>query len=227
MVKRSLPEMENHGDVQHDDDANMFDVGVAVQDSVLKNTALHVRMRGTYCSGGDLQAMGTQQAELNDILIIRRNSCGQRQTVPVIKTIVQTTRNPTDIKQDKFGDHPMADVDPKVLFKSILENHGESSEPIPFASLEGFFTTMTKANVAAYVMETVSAIRKGTLDDVRKLHEAGKNIVACNKFGESIIHLACCQGMTDIVEFLMFQAGTSPCVVCDVSMYFDEVELFS
>jgi hypothetical protein len=111
----------------------------------------------------------------------------------------------------------MADVDPKVLLKSIIESHGVSSEPRPYASLKGFFATVTEANVAAYDMETVGAIRKGILDDVQKLHETGKNLVACNKFGESIIHLACRHGKTDIVEFLMFQAGTSPRVVCDVS----------
>jgi ankyrin repeat protein len=36
-----------------------------------------------------------------------------------------------------------------------------------------------------------------------------------NKFGESILHLACRHGKTGIVEFLMFQAGSSPRVICD------------
>jgi hypothetical protein len=196
------------------DDTNMFDVVTALQESAMKNTAPLVRMPGTYGSGGDLQAMGTQHAALRDF-IIRRNSYDQMQTLPGIKMAIQTTSKPTETKQDKFGDHPMADVDPKLLLKSIIESHGASSEPRPYASLKGFFATMTEANVAAYDMETVTAIRKGVLDDVRKLHEAGKNLVACNQFGESIIHLACRHGKTDIVEFLMFHAGSSPRVICD------------
>jgi hypothetical protein len=196
------------------DDTNMFDAVAALQESAMQNTAPLVRMPGTHGSGGDLQAMGTQQAALHDF-IIRRNSYDQMQMIPGIKMAIQTTRKPTETKQDKFGDHPMADVDPKLLLKSIIESHGVSPEPRPHASLTGFFATMTEANVAAYDMETVSAIRKGVLDDVRKLHEAGKNLVACNQFGESVIHLACRHGKTDIVEFLMFQAGSSPRVICD------------
>jgi hypothetical protein len=108
----------------------------------------------------------------------------------------------------------MADVDPKLLLKSIIESHGVSSEPRPYTSLTGFFAIMTEANIAAYDMETVSAIRKGILDDVRKLHEAGKNLVACNQFGESIIHLASVR-KTDC-QFSCL-AGTSPRVICDRS----------
>jgi hypothetical protein len=194
------------------DDTKMFDEVVAVVDSITKNTAPRVRMPGTHGSGGDLHLMGSQQAALQSFLV-RRNSYDEKQMGAGIKMAIQTTMKPTETKQDKFGDHPMAD--PKLLLKSILESHGASSEPRPYASLEGFFVTMTEDMVASYDMETVSAIRKGSLDDVRKLHEAGKNLVACNPFGESIIHLACRHGKTDIVEFLMFQAGTSPRVVCD------------
>jgi hypothetical protein len=242
MAKQSFPEMEYsiltssdnaNGDMTDDqsiasydesfsdsdydssdvDDTNMFDVGAAVQELAMQNTAPRARIPQTYGSGGDLQEMGTQHAALRAFKIRRKSL----QIVPGIVMAIQTTRTPTETKQDKFGDHPMADVDPKVLLKSIIESHGLSSEPRPYASLKGFFATVTEANVAAYDMVTVSAIRKGILDDVQKLHEAGKNLVACNKFGESIIHLACRQGKTDIVEFLMFQAGSSPRVVCDVS----------
>jgi hypothetical protein len=210
-------EDESFSDSDYDssnfDDANMFDVGAAVQELAMQNTAPRVRMPLTYGSGGDLQAVGTQNAELRDF-VFRRKSL---QNVPGFVMAIQTTSKPTETKQDKFGDHPMADVDPKILLKSIIESHGVSSEPRPSASLKGFFATRTEVHVAAYDMETVSAIRKGVLDDVRKLHEAGKNLVACNKFGESIMHLACRHGKTDIVEFLMFQAGSSPRVVCDVS----------
>jgi hypothetical protein len=195
------------------DDTNMFDEVVAVAESI-KNAAPRVRMPGTHGSGGDLHLMGSQQAALRDIMI-RRNSYNEKQMGAGIKMAIQTTMKPTETKQDNFGDHLMVDNDPKVVLKSILESHGASSEPRPYDSLEGFFVTMTEAMVAAYDMETVSAIRKGVLDDVRELHKAGKNLVACNQFGESIIHLACRHGKTDIVEFLMFQAGTSPRVVCD------------
>jgi hypothetical protein len=185
------------------DETNMFDmVATPQEESAMKNNAQLVRMPGTHGSGGDLQEMGSQHTTLRDF-IIRRNSYDQMQMIPGIK------------KQDKFEDPSMADVDPKLLLKSIIESHGASSEPRPYTSLKGFFATMTEANVAAYDMETVSAIRKGILDDVRKLHEAGKNLVACNKFGESIMHLACRHGETDIVEFLMFEAGSSPSVICD------------
>jgi hypothetical protein len=198
------------------DDTNMFVEGAAIEESAMEDTAPRVGMPGTHGSGGDLQLTGTQQAGLRDV-IMRRNSYGQMQIVPGSIMAIQTTSKPTETKQDKFADLPVADVDPKVLLKSILESHGASSDPRPYASLKEFFVTMTEANVDAYDMETVSAVRNGSLDDVRKLHEAGKNLVACNKFGENIIHLACRHGKTDIVEFLMCQAGCSPRVICDVS----------
>ena len=192
------------------DETNMFDMVATLQEeSAMKNNAPLVRMPGTHGSGGDLQAMASQRD-----FVIRRNSYDEMQMIPGIKMAIQTTSEPTETnKQNKFGD--LSDVDPKLLLKSIIESYGVSSEPRPYTSLKGFFATMTEANVAAYDMETVSAIRKGSLDDVRKLHEAGKILVACNKFGESIIHLACRHGKTDIVEFLMFEAGNSPSVICD------------
>ena len=39
------------------------------------------------------------------------------------------------------------------------------------------------------------------------MHNKGKTLQCCNRFGESVIHMACRHGLTDVVKFLIEEVG--------------------
>jgi ankyrin repeat protein len=63
-----------------------------------------------------------------------------------------------------------------------------------------------------YDMETVQAIRNNDVSKLRLLLEKGKCFDACNRNGETLLHLACRRGDVKTVKFLLEEA----CVQADV-----------
>ncbi|CAB9519261.1 ANK [Seminavis robusta] len=57
-----------------------------------------------------------------------------------------------------------------------------------------------------YDMELSRAVRMCDLDKMRELHNAGKSFDACNRFGESLLHMACRRGDARVVKFLIEEA---------------------
>jgi len=63
-------------------------------------------------------------------------------------------------------------------------------------------------------LEIVKAVREGSLPRVRQMLQEGRTFDACNRFGESLIHMACRRGDTELVAFLLDEAGVQV-DVCD------------
>jgi ankyrin repeat protein len=57
-----------------------------------------------------------------------------------------------------------------------------------------------------YDMEKITAIRENNLEKLRFILENGGNFNACNRNGETILHLACRRGNLDVVRFLVDEA---------------------
>ena len=72
--------------------------------------------------------------------------------------------------------------------------------------------TVDHDNYEPYDMETVQAIRSKDVSKLRILLEKGKRFDACNRNGESLLHLACRRGDLKTVKFLLEEA----CVHADV-----------
>jgi len=61
-----------------------------------------------------------------------------------------------------------------------------------------------------YTSETVRAIRCGDVATLRKLKdEEGATFEACNRNGETLLHLACRRGNLETIKFLVHEAGAS------------------
>ena len=73
------------------------------------------------------------------------------------------------------------------------------------------FQKVTEAMIEAYNLETLSAARSDDLDKLKSLHANGNSLTCCNRFGESLLHLVCRKGSTDIVRFMVDEAGVSLC----------------
>jgi len=68
-------------------------------------------------------------------------------------------------------------------------------------------TTPSQEMMDNYDNESVRAIRANDIDTLRKLLEEDKSFDACNRNGETLLHLACRRGDLDTVKFLIHEAG--------------------
>uniref|UniRef100_A0A7S2XSZ0 Glutaminase n=1 Tax=Attheya septentrionalis TaxID=420275 RepID=A0A7S2XSZ0_9STRA len=107
-------------------------------------------------------------------------------------------------------------TNPQDLLHTILKSHGFSSNTIgtdcfKFASLDrkDFFLAITEEQVAGYNNELTSAVRGEDIDALRRMHRMGKTLQCCNKFGESIVHMACRTGSTKLLLFLLEEGNVS------------------
>lgn len=88
--------------------------------------------------------------------------------------------------------------------------HGFEAHIKSSLSIKNYFIEPTYDMLNAYDGNALSAIRSSEVQDLRDLHSAGKSFSACNRFGESLLHLACRRGREDVVCFLIEEAGVSP-----------------
>lgn len=106
-------------------------------------------------------------------------------------------------------------VDPQKTLVSILQDAGFKAEGIKFSEMEDYFVSYTEKELESYGTETISAIRKRNIPLLRELRDKGKSLHTANKFGESLIHMACRRGFTDVVKFLIEECDVSPRVKDD------------
>ena len=71
------------------------------------------------------------------------------------------------------------------------------------------FTKPTPEMINEYQPEKIGAVRKMDLEGVRALHSKGESFDACNRFGESLIHMACRRGCKEMVKFLVHEVKVS------------------
>lgn len=76
------------------------------------------------------------------------------------------------------------------------------------------WTPVSADDYDSYDMESVQAIRAKDVDKLRELLEDGKCFDACNKNGETLLHLACRRGDLKTVQFLIEEAQVQT-DVCD------------
>jgi len=67
-----------------------------------------------------------------------------------------------------------------------------------------FFTPVTPEQLAAYTNEIVLAGRDGDVDTLKNMFVTnGHRMECCNRFGESLLHMACRRGFQDMSQFLL------------------------
>merc|ERR1711935_558380 len=91
-----------------------------------------------------------------------------------------------------------------------------------FASIveesEARFLPPTAAMLAAYGTEILNAVRNNNLERAKELFAEGAfqhGCNACNRFGESILHIACRRGHLGMVKFLIDEVGLSCTTIRD------------
>jgi len=98
---------------------------------------------------------------------------------------------------------------PREHLRNMIEKQGRINI-YKALEQENFFHEVTPEQIAAYDKQVIDAVRSEDVDELRKMAKIeGRNLRCCNKFGESILHMACRRGSTEVVKFLLCEAGVS------------------
>lgn len=182
-----------------------------------ESLALKTKPNNTQLSFDPMQRSGTKRR-------ISPETSASSETSKIDSTNAPQTHNNTqsnddDIRKDVmpqterkfFADLPDPTEDKMspdaFLNKLVYATCGLELEPKKAKSLENFFAKVTDEQVAAYTITVVSACRTNDLDALKKLHtEEGQTMNCFNRFGESLLTMACRRGFEDIVEYLLESA---------------------
>lgn len=108
---------------------------------------------------------------------------------------------------------PSVDVDPDTyLIQLVQAQSGKTLKVKAALELENVFPDITDAQVAAYSTQVVAACRNNEVETLKSLWKAGHSMECCNRFGESLLHMACRRGFLEVVQFLLEEVGLAVCI---------------
>lgn len=146
---------------------------------------------------------------------IRRPSVTTSQRPAVVaKPGTASTRTPktedkvpaaTETKPVVVVQPPPPTPTPKKYLQDLFLEHDIGESKLPKRYARGDFVKPDDEECKSYA-EAAPLVRTNELDKLRTMHEEGKNLDACNRVGESLLHLACRRGHVEIAEFLMKEA---------------------
>lgn len=102
-----------------------------------------------------------------------------------------------------------ADMNPHEYLKEIVESFGYSSESLPALSVESYFLEYTDEQIQSYDNRLTNAVRGENIDELLCILKEGKPLQCSNRFGESIVHMACRRGSVKVMRFLLEVADVS------------------
>jgi Ankyrin repeat len=79
-----------------------------------------------------------------------------------------------------------------------------------------FFNDLQPEEIEAYDLEVLQAIRESDLPKLRQYHAQGRPLKCSNRFGESLLHLACRKALLEVVDFLINEIQVPVCVKDDM-----------
>jgi Ankyrin repeats (3 copies) len=106
---------------------------------------------------------------------------------------------------------PKVDCNPDDYLRQLVHSLYNIEPKVKKAiDLGDYFPEITDEQVAAYDILVVSACRENDVDRLKALHaEKGMSVSCCNRFGESLLHMACRRGFREMGQFLLEEANVS------------------
>lgn len=139
--------------------------------------------------------------------------------LPKTKMQTQTTQMASSLKRIVSNDdviHPQTKklktrdnskyMKPSQLVEQIFRDENGIPREQTVAAAKAKFISPTKEQIEGYTLELSKAARENDLDKLRELHAAGVALDCCNKFGDSLVNIACRRSHTRIVKFLLEEA---------------------
>jgi hypothetical protein len=126
--------------------------------------------------------------------------CKSPKQITNIRSELDIEKTPLDLPDPK--EHISPDEFLMKLVKLICNVELEAKTA---RSLEGFFCAVSDEQMAAYTMKVVSVVRANDLEGLKALQSDGQILNCFNRFGESLLTMACRRGFEEIVAFLLEQ----------------------
>jgi hypothetical protein len=101
------------------------------------------------------------------------------------------------------------DMHPDQFLKMIILSRLGYNLEVQSAPSLSIFPEISDDELSSYANDVVTATRENDLETLRQIHESGRSLNCCNRFGESILHMACRRGYTEIVKFMLYEANVS------------------
>lgn len=116
---------------------------------------------------------------------------------PTVSSIPKTEASST-------AKEPVPEPAPLATLKSIF-SRTDGGKRLLKRPAKAIFVKPTQKAVDAYNVRAVRAIREKNVPMLRTMLEEGVSLDACNRFGESLIHMACRRGDVNVVKFLLLE----------------------
>ena len=97
-------------------------------------------------------------------------------------------------------------VKPEDFLLKYLKSQGINASIKRFDEVEDLFEEPQPCEIEAYGFEALDAVRKRDIGKLEEFRKEGRPLKCSNRFGESILHLACRKGFDDVVDFLIKKA---------------------
>lgn len=156
---------------------------------------------------------GRGAMDVNDIAKMLGSVKFNEIETPTPKTIPTSASTPDALQKEQHTTEPQSSETNESLtnvLENILKEQGLDFRKIPYDEApDDFFVEVTDDNIKAYTTEILNAVRSQDIKKLETMLKEGHCMQACNKFGESILHLACRRGNTDVVRFLIEKAQIS------------------
>ena len=101
-----------------------------------------------------------------------------------------------------------SNMSPQELLVATIEARGGDVTIRPVLSVDDKFHTHTDEEIAAYP-PTAMLVRNNDLAGLKIAHESGGKLQTSNKFGESLLHIACRRGYDHIAKYLIEEADVT------------------
>lgn len=110
----------------------------------------------------------------------------------------------------KTGEQQLsAGISPQEYLTQVVTKYGMDATPRDSLQVQDFFVEYTPEQVEAYDANVLNAIRSQNIEKLREFHSNGRPLQCSNRFGESLLHLACRRGFVDVASFLILEANIS------------------
>jgi len=95
---------------------------------------------------------------------------------------------------------------PHKFLLSILNEKGYNPPDVQSSIHLPGFLEVTDERIKDYGKDCIQAVRENNIPLLRKMHNGGKNLQCSNRFGETLVHLACRRGLIEVVRFFIQEA---------------------
>lgn len=109
----------------------------------------------------------------------------------------------------KYSASELSHINPSAFVNSCFKAYGINPHLYDNLALKSFFLDTTEEHYEAYDPKTIQAIRRNDVRALKSLRSAGCSFQGCNRFGESLLHLACRRSSLDVIRFLIVECSVS------------------